>query len=247
MPHLTEVTPPPPVIALGDLVSNDWFSLRRQPIVPLQDRDKGLPHYEILMRLTTDPESSPAAFIRMAERSGHMPVIDRQVISKTFKQLSGDRSAHYSINICGQTISEADFGLWVSEQMGQWSVEPSQFTFELTESSPIRDLEKAKKFTQWWRSLGGGFALDDFGAGCTNLVQLRDLPVSLLKIDGAITQTVIEDPATLLAVDFFVNLSRLRGIQTVAEWVDSQPLQVFLRELGVDWQQGWLTGRAEPF
>ena len=191
---------------------------------------------------------SPSTFIQAAERGGYMPAVDKTVVSRTFKLLANRlEEEHYSINLSGETMSDRHFTDWLTEQVLHWAVKPSQVTFELTETTAIVDIQQIKIFADYWRSLGGGFALDDFGAGCTNLTHLKQLPVTSLKIDGAVIQGVCDNAADLLSVDFFVNLARLRNITTVAEWVETQKLQVFLQGLGVDFQQGYVVGRPEAF
>jgi EAL domain-containing protein (putative c-di-GMP-specific phosphodiesterase class I) len=89
-------------------------------------------------------------------------------------------------------------------------------------------------------------ALDDFGAGASSFGYLKSLPVDFLKIDGQFIRNLVNDPLDQAAVRCFVEVARLVGMKTVAEFVDSEAALARLRDLGVDHAQGYLIHKPEP-
>jgi len=89
-------------------------------------------------------------------------------------------------------------------------------------------------------------ALDDFGAGASSFGYLKVLPVDYLKIDGQFVRTLLTDPLDDVAVRCFVDVARVLGLKTVAEFVDHPAVLARLREIGVDFAQGFLLHRPAP-
>jgi EAL domain-containing protein (putative c-di-GMP-specific phosphodiesterase class I) len=220
--------------------------LMRQPIKPLLGQICG-DKYEILLRLNLDDRpSSPDAIIRSAEQGGWIPVLDRIIIEQALQRIAKD-AAEYSINLSAITASDPDLPHWVVDTCTEYNISPSRITFELTETAIAPDLNRIRAFAEFWRCEGGQFALDDFGVGYTNLALLKFLPINAVKLDRSIVAGVSHCPIDFLTVDFLVNAARLTRATTIAEGVETRAVQVFLRELGVEFQQGWFVGMPELF
>jgi EAL domain-containing protein (putative c-di-GMP-specific phosphodiesterase class I) len=97
------------------------------------------------------------------------------------------------------------------------------------------------------RRLGCGIALDDFGTGLSSLSYLRQLPVTMLKIDGSFVRDILKDPRAESMVQAIAQLARSMSLQTVAEYVETEEIRARLTTLGVDFGQGFALGRPEPF
>lgn len=231
---------------LQPLLRTDWILLLRQPIKPLQKQvcpDK----YEVLMRLNLPNQiSSPIDLINAAEKDDWMATLDRLIIEQAFKQIAQD-TAHYSINLSAVTACDRDLANWVTDAISQYNIQPERITFELTETAVATNPEQIKFFAEFWRSQGGGFALDDFGSGNANLALLKSLPVSAVKLDRSIVANVATNQIDRLTVDYLVSTARLANATTIAEGIETTQLKVFLRELGVGYGQGWLIGMPELF
>jgi len=118
--------------------------------------------------------------------------------------------------------------------------------FEITETATVTNLTEAARFIERIRSLGIQMALDDFGAGASSFGYLKSLPVDYLKIDGQFIRDLIEDPLHEAAVRCFVDVAKIIGVKTVAEFVDRAEVLAKLREIGIDYAQGFLLHRPEP-
>ncbi|MDH5784534.1 MAG: EAL domain-containing protein [Chromatiales bacterium] len=229
------------------------FRLDAQYIAPLQ-QSGGLPHYEVLLRMVSEEGHivPPMAFIPAAERYNLMPTIDRWVIRTTFAQLchareeSGRVPIGVSINLSGQSLADDYFLEFVVAQLENADIDPSQICFEITETAAITNLSRAMMLFSELRKRGCSFSLDDFGSGLSSYGYLKTLPVDYLKIDGAFVKDILEDPIDETMVEAIHKVGHVMELQTIAEFVESEAIATRLREMGVDFAQGYAISPPEP-
>ncbi|MDJ0577027.1 MAG: EAL domain-containing protein [Xenococcaceae cyanobacterium MO_234.B1] len=229
------------------------FRLYCQKISPLQDKF-GIEHYEILLRLLDKQGNlvSPIHFIPVAERYNLMPAIDRWVIKNFFatyqkychNQSHSKCQAIYTINLSGASINSDLFFYFLKEQFAQYKITPEKICFEITETAAIANLTTAAQFIRELKELGCSFALDDFGSGMSSLAYLKNLPVDYLKIDGNFVKNIVNDPIDRATVECFNRIGHVMNIQTIAEFVENDDIILQLKELGVDYAQGY--GISKP-
>lgn len=229
-------------------LDEDRLSLHFQPIVPLKPRPGGLQHGEMLLRITGDDGNllPPASFISAAERYNQIQYVDRWVIKTAFRWLSRHPGHEASINLSGQSIGDAQLLPFVLQQFELSGLPPHRVCFEITETAAIGDLPSALKFMNELRGIGSKFALDDFGIGMSSFSYLKTLPVDFVKIDGSFTKTLLTDPVNKGIVEAIVQIAKLCGCQTIAEWVETEDVRQVLSVIGVDHAQGWLIGKPMP-
>ena len=133
------------------------------------------------------------------------------------------------------------------EQLSRFAVAHQCICFEITETAAIRELDKAAHFIKELRAMGCRFSLDDFGAGMSSFAYLKHLPVDFLKIDGVFVKDMADDPIDRAMVEAINNVGHVMGKQTIAEWVESDRLIAALREIGVDFAQGFGVAKPRPF
>ena len=230
-----------------DLIE-DRFTLFFQPIVRVDGAPEPHRHGELLLRLRDDSGRlvPPGEFIGAAERYHQMGQIDRWVVRKAFDWLDVADGVAVSINVSGQSFGDASFLAYVVEQMAGRRFDPARVCFEITETAAIGDLPAALRFIERLRERGCLFSLDDFGAGLSSFGYLRSLPVDFVKIDGSFVKTMVDDPVNRAIVESIHRVARLCGLRTVAEWVEDARILGALREIGVDFAQGWGVGRPVP-
>jgi diguanylate cyclase (GGDEF)-like protein/PAS domain S-box-containing protein len=230
------------------------FELYVQPIVPLSAAANSPPLYELLIRLRDEKGDivSPAAFLPAAERYNMMPGIDRWVIRTAFRHLREGRllaqqdGSRISINISGQSLSDEQFLEFVVDQLTRNGVRAGRICFEVTETAAIANLARATQFISVLKDLGCVFALDDFGSGLSSFAYLKRLPVDFLKIDGGFVRDMLRESIDHSMVEAINQLGHVIGIQTIAEFVESDAILERLRTLGVDYAQGFGIGRPMP-
>ncbi len=241
------------VQALHEALAADRFALFAQPILPLNAERKE-PRFEFLLRMVNDNSEllPPEKFLSAAERYQLLPAIDRWVMKNAIGILSAQapllrgRAMRFSMNISGASIASEEFLEFLEGTIRDSGLPPEILCFELTETSAVSNLARADRMMQRLRALGCSFALDDFGTGLSSLVYLKSLPVSVLKIDGAFVRDAGVNQRTESMVRAIAQLARTMGMETVAEYVETDDLRTRMAGLGVDYGQGFAIGRPVP-
>lgn len=242
---------------INQAIEHNWFRLYKQSIFPIKMSDGDLDRCEFLLRmLDKDGElKNPDAFIPAAERYKLMPKIDRWVIDSVFTYLSGlfsqsplkqTDTARYFINISGMSLSDSSFYQYVREKLEQYKIPPKTICFEVTETAAIEHLSNAVEFINKIRADGCCFALDDFGSGVSSFAYLRTIPVDFIKIDGTFITHLEEQPMDRAIVESINHIGHIAGKQTIAEFVENDRTLQQLREIGVDYVQGFGLERPAP-
>jgi EAL domain-containing protein (putative c-di-GMP-specific phosphodiesterase class I) len=117
---------------------------------------------------------------------------------------------------------------------------------EITETATVTNIAQAALFIEQVRAAGVRVALDDFGAGASSFGYLKKLPIDYLKIDGQFIRTLLTDELDAAAVRCFTDVAKVLGIKTVAEFVDQPAVLSRLRDMGVDFAQGYLLHKPAP-
>jgi len=232
----------------------DGFLFLAQEIVPLAEPDTGR-HIELLLRLADANGGyvSPAAFMPAAERFGLMPLIDRWVVSHAFAAIGAHLAdpgaaaiSTWAINLSGQTIGDTEFSVFVRDEFRRHGVPHDLVCFEITETSAISNLATARSFIEGMKALGCRFSLDDFGTGMSSFGYLKNLPVDYLKIDGSFVKNIVEDNIDRAMVETIHRIGHITGKKTIAEFVENDAILDALREIGVDYAQGYGVAAPKP-
>lgn len=231
-------------------IDEDRFELFAQPIVPISG--VGLPRYELLLRLRDDSGEliAPGAFMFNAERFELIGEIDRWVLGQAVKMLHAHHAAgndfSLSVNLSGRTMNDLAVAGDLAEMLKRHPIPPGRLVVEVTETAAIVAMEPARRLALELRKLGCLFALDDFGAGFASFFYLKHLEFDYLKIDGEFITKLVSTEVDRLVVQAVVGIARGLGTQTVAEFVGDDETLSLLRELGVDYGQGYHLGRPGP-
>ncbi|AQS60004.1 putative bifunctional diguanylate cyclase/phosphodiesterase [Desulforamulus ferrireducens] len=221
------------------------FVLFFQPVV---DRLKRITHHEVLLRLK-DSEGKlvpPAVFIPLAEKFGIMPQIDRWVVRNAIKTLQNRPELKLFVNLSGASLGDAELLQEIKDTICESGVEPSRLGFEITETVAVKDFVWVEKWIKRLRDLGCFFALDDFGIGFTSFNYLRTLPVDFIKIDGSYIRNLDQDASQLALVQAIQTVAKALGKQTIAEFVENEKILEIIRELGINYAQGYYLGQPLP-
>jgi len=235
---------------ISQALDDGRFDLYRMPIMPLKNREEG-EHYEILVRMRDETGKiiSPDHFIAAAERYNITPAIDRWVIENTFRWLVSEadereRLSMCAINLSAQSLGDDKFLPFIIEQFQKSGLDASKICFEITETSAVASFSQANRFIRSLKELGCKFSLDDFGTGMSSFNYLKQFPVDYLKIDGSFVRGILNDPIDREMVRSINEIGRLTGKQVIAEFAENPEIIETLRQLGVDYAQGY--GIAQP-
>ena len=240
------------VAQIDKALDEDRFELNCQMIKPI-DRDNPDVHYEILLTVLDDNDNPlpPQDFIVAAEQYNRMGALDRWVIKNAFQFIAGnilklDDLGAFSINISGNSLTEPDFMEFVLSQFNETRLPTSKVCFEITETSAIGNLDDVVEFMEKMKIIGVHFSLDDFGTGLSSYSYLRTLPVDYLKIDGIFVKDIKDNPSDYAVVKSINEIGHFMGKKTIAEYVEDDEIVEILKEIGVDYAQGFGIGKKKP-
>jgi diguanylate cyclase (GGDEF)-like protein/PAS domain S-box-containing protein len=229
------------------------FCLYRQNIHPLGGDGSEPPLCEIFIRMIDEDGhiATPAAFIPAAERYHLIASIDRWVIHAAFVTLACGTLSHgdttrFAINLSGQSVGDDAFLDYVLAEVEATSIEPERIFFEITETAAVGNLAKATHFISVLKGLGFRFVLDDFGSGLSSFAYLQNLQVDFLKIDGAFVRGMAGSTVQRALVESINQIGHVMGIRTIAESVEDNPTLEILRQIGVNYAQGYGLSMPEP-
>ncbi len=229
---------------------DDAFVIYSQPVVPILDSGRA-EHFELLLRMLADDGKilSPAVFIPAAERYQMMPMVDRWVIRSALRFLGrkwksvAASNPVFCINLSGQSLANAGFYGFIVDELEANNVPPANICFEVTETAAISNIDEAIALMDALRAIGCRFSLDDFGAGLSSFGYLRKLPVDYLKIDGSFVREITSDDYSRSMVQAICDIGRTMDLSIVAEFVENEATVALLREIGVDFAQGFGIGK----
>lgn len=237
---------------LAQALDEERLVLFGQRLQPLREGVDGL-HVEALVRMR-QPDGSltlPGSFLPATERFGLAPRLDRWVVREALRWLTahgpGCGLACLHVNLSAQSLADASFRrdiVAVLEEAGAAACRA--LCFEITETVALANLGELAEFVDGVRARGARVAVDDFGAGASHFGYLRSLKVDLIKVDGQFIKGMLRDPLDDASVRGFLEVARVLGVQTVAEFVDDEAVLARVRELGFDFAQGFHIARPQP-
>ncbi len=240
------------VARINQALEKKRFTLYAQAIEPLGS-NSGL-HYELLLRMIGDHGEiiAPVNFLPAAERYDLMYKLDVWVVEEALTLLASnpefmDEVNFVSINLSGQSLTHFRFLNSVVGRIQSLDIDPQKICFEITETAAISNLRAATEFISRLKELGCHFALDDFGSGLSSFGYLKNLPVDYLKIDGVFVRDVAIDPIDHAMVKSINDIGHVMGMKTIAEFVENDAIRSMLKELSVDYAQGYEVGMPLPF
>jgi PAS domain S-box-containing protein len=231
---------------INDALKEDRFELYAQPIVDLQTGETV--QHELLLRMirTSGEVVAPGVFLPVAERHGQIVAIDRWVLDHALPIAA--RGHGVEINVSAASLGDPTTLTYVRDRLEAHDVRPELVVFEITETALIGNETIARGFVEGVRRLGCSVALDDFGTGYGSFRYLKHIPVSVLKIDREFVAD-LDGPGrdtNRHVIAAVVSLAKAMGQRTVAEGVETESQREALRDLGIDYVQGYLLGRPAP-
>jgi diguanylate cyclase (GGDEF)-like protein/PAS domain S-box-containing protein len=237
------------------LVENRLF-LEAQPIRPLVARTDGtLPpmHYELFVRMRDESGRvvPPGAFLPAVDRYNLSVRYDRWIITAACRWAAAnrtvfDRVSRLFVNLTRDSILDPETGEFIRQTMAATGADPGHFGFETPESVAIGNLGKANQLIGTLRRAGCAFALDDFGSGVSSFAYVKALNADMLKIDGMFVGNLSQDRVDYAMVRSIKEIGHVMGKTVIAKSVETEAVLEKLREIGVDYAQGFVIGLPQP-
>lgn len=217
-----------------------------QPIV--SNKTKEIIKYESLIRIVTKNQVlSPFSFMDIAKMSGYYYDLTKKVIENAEKILNRNKELNISINLSSSDMEDIHIKnkllSLISEEDNK-----GRITFELLEDEDIKDIASIQKFIQFCKIIGEvKISIDDFGSGYSNYERLSLFQPDIIKIDGSLIKDITLNKYNESVVKSIVLFAKENSIKTVAEFVSSEEIHEKVKSLGIDYSQGYLFGKPEPF
>lgn len=230
---------------------NDRLTLFYQPIVPLREIAEAA-RVEILVRLIDEDGTivESGRFLPAADRFNLTAAIDRWVIRHALPIVAplvdAGKLRSVSINLSGNALQDAGLADFILAEVRASRIKPSALTFEITETVVLSMLGQVRQFMSSLRRYDICFSLDDFGTGTSSLGVLRQLDVDFLKIDGAFVRDCATNAVDAAMLKTIRDLANALGLKTIAEYATDAAIVAKLREIGIDYAQGWAFAKPEP-
>lgn len=228
------------------IFSENRLFARCQMISPINPEKNSHSHYEILLGVRDEVGNiiPPDNFIPAVERCQRMPEIDQWIVENVFGWIIQNRKRFekiggFAINLSGQSLNSEEFLGFLKERLSAQDIPPEKITFEVTETVAAGSLIFTKRFIKEIKQFGCKFSLDDFGTGYSSYSYLKSLDVDYLKIDGAFIKDITNSPTDVVMVNSMNEIAHSLELETIAEYVENMKIHAILKEIGVDYAQGW--------
>jgi diguanylate cyclase (GGDEF)-like protein len=229
-----------------DSVLDDRLRLVYQPII--DTREGRVAGAEALARWSPDGRTwePPARFMAMAHATGRMADVTRVVLTRALQECRPrDNGIALSINLSERDVARDGIADSLAEMALRAGGHPSDLILDVTERALIEDPRRATRQLESLRALGFRIALDDFGAGWASLSQLRDLPLDLIKLHGALAEALPTDPGARAVAGMIVALAWQLGLDCTIKGVESAAQAEAARALGIRLMQGFHFGAPD--
>ncbi|WP_260883593.1 EAL domain-containing protein [Aliarcobacter butzleri] len=207
-----------------------------QPIYNLKTNK--IEKYEALVRLIDGNNViSPYYFLDISKKSKQYLQLTKTMIQKTFDYFR-DKDFEFSINLTFEDIKSEYISSFIIELLKEYEI-GHRVVFEIVESEEIDNFRKINEFFVTIREYGCKIAIDDFGSGYSNFEYLAKLNVDYIKIDGSLIKDILINKSSQNIVSMLVNFAKGQKVKTIAEFVSNKDILNKVRELGIDYVQGY--------
>jgi diguanylate cyclase (GGDEF)-like protein len=215
-----------------------------QPIVNFNTQK--IEKYETLVRIIDEDGTiiMPNDFLPIAKKTKLYSRITQELVSQACKCFSS-RDEIFSINLSIEDISNQEVVQEIINTIVQTDT-ASRVVFELLESEGIDDYDLVSKFIAQVKALGARIAIDDFGTGYSNFEHILKLNVDCIKIDGSLVKEIATNDRHKIIVETIVDFAKKIGACTIAEYVCDKEVYDSIKKTGVDFSQGYYTGKPQP-
>ncbi|MCC2604175.1 two-component system response regulator [Planctobacterium marinum] len=235
------------VPVIQQAIEQNKFSLFGQGIYATQKQQSA--KFEVLLRMQSSGSEliQPSQFISIAEQYHLISAIDQKVLEKTCQMMADfpNFKGELALNISGESVYKASFVDQAYDTIQRYDIDASKLCFEINESSALTNLNATRRFIEKLKQLGCKFALDDFGTGTSSYGFLRELDVQYVKIDGSFIHKIGSEKISRMMVESIVAIARENNMSVIAEAVETESMLKVLKEIDVDYAQGFLLHKPE--
>lgn len=231
---------------INQVFAQNRLFLRCQKIAALDAKKDEHTHYEILLGIKDEEGNviAPDNFIPAVERCRRMSEVDKWVVTNVFDWIENhleifNQLDGFSINLSGESMNSEEFLQFLIELLTESNVPLDKITFEITETVAANSFEFIQAFIKKVKRFRCKFSIDDFGSGYSSYSYLKSLDADYLKIDGIFVKDIVNSKTDVVIVKSMNEIGHSLNMKTIAEYVENEDIRDVLKEMGVDYAQGW--------
>ena len=237
---------------IQEAIEDNRLLLYVQRVIPTNPKKGNDFQFEILIRMRDEQQRILMAseFVHTAERFDLMEELDRWVLEQIFvkhhKNLSRWENASFSINLSANSLNNPKFMSFLSPLIQKSAIAPERICFEITETAAMTHISKTILIVEALQKIGCKIALDDFGVGLSSFSYVKNFSVDYVKIDGSFVKNLVNSKVDYTIVSTINDMAHRLGMETIAEYVESEEILKKVTKMGVDYAQGYLIGKPLP-
>lgn len=235
------------LILLKEAIKEERLVPFFQPIIDI--RTKKVEKYEVLMRIKAgESYLNPYPFIIIAEKNDLIEIVDLIIIEKALyykSKIDKENKLVFAFNLSVKEIDNINYLRKIDSIVDKYDIKHENIVFEITETENIKDFKKFNSIINECKKNSYRFSIDDFGTGFSSMDYFKKLDVNYLKIDGSFIKEINNKEENLYIVQAIVNMAKAFKVKTVAEFVEDKEILDTIEKLGVDFSQGYYTGRPD--
>jgi PAS domain S-box-containing protein/diguanylate cyclase (GGDEF)-like protein len=223
---------------LKDAIANNRVVPYFQPIIDANTSK--IYSYESLIRVidTEGTVLSPYLFLNIAKEQKLYSKLTNIMITKSFDFFK-NRDLRFSVNLSYEDIVDQYTTSFIYESIEKFKYKQN-IGFEILETESIKDYDVILNFIKNVKNYGCSIYIDDFGSGYSNFERLFRFNSDVIKIDGSIIRNIDKNEESKIIAETIVSFAKKSKIKVVAEFVHSIAVANIVKELGVDYLQGFL-------
>ncbi|AXX90428.1 GGDEF domain-containing protein [Arcobacter suis] len=214
-----------------------------QPIIDIETSK--IAKYETLVRMIDKNNKiiPPLDFLKIAKKTKLYSHITKEVVHQSCNMFK-NRKESFSVNLSIDDIKDPNTVQEIINTIIKTNT-ASRIVFEILESEGIENYDEVANFIVQVKSLGAKIAIDDFGTGYSNFEHILRLNIDYIKIDGSLIKNIQKDKKHRIIVETIVDFAKKTDSKTVAEFVSDERIFSIIKEIGVDFSQGFYTGKPQ--
>ena len=227
-------------------IDNNQIISYFQPII--DNKTQKIVKYESLVRLVDENQEvlSPFLFLDIAKQGKFSSQITKIVLENSFKALK-KTDKFVSMNLSALDIEKESISNFIFDILEKNKENSSRVIFELLEDENVKDMNSVKKFiTRVKKEYGVRIAIDDFGAGYSNFEHILEYQPDILKIDESLIKNILDDDYSLAVVKTLITFAKSQKIKIIAEYVEKKEIYELLKDLDIEYSQGYYFGKPKP-
>ena len=228
---------------IKDAIENNRIEPLFQPIV--DTKTSKIVKYEALMRMIDENADyiSPIHFLELAKKNKLYPKLTKIIIEKTF-EIFKNIDAQVAINLSVQDVLNEDVHSTIINSLHKYQL-GGKIVFEIIESEGIENYEEISEFISEVKKTGAKISIDDFGTGYSNFEYIMKLKVDYIKIDASMIKDIDKNINSQMVTETIIDFAKKMNIKTIAEFVHSESVFIVVKNMGIDYAQGYYFGKPQ--